>query len=301
VRSIIPIPIAMKLSPLHPLFAAQAEDIDLTEPVSGELIEQIHQAMNQYAVLVFRGQHLTDDQHMTFAQALGTVEAGRATVELTDHRLKHERMNDISNIGSDGKLLAPDSRRRMFNLGNRLWHTDSSFKPTPAKYSLLYAHAVPETGGDTEFADMRAAWDGLDAARQERALGQVARHSLLYSRARLGWHGFDEEEQAKFAPVPQRLVRRHPGSGRLSLYLASHIGAIDDWPVAEAMIFVSDLVEHATQRQYVFRHQWQQDDLVMWDNRCTMHRATAFDDVNQPRDVRRVTLTDSAPTLKQPL
>lgn len=291
----------MKLTPLHPLFAAQADEIDLNRPVTEEQAEQVHQAMNQYAVLVFRGQDLDDDQHMAFALALGDTETSRATVDVSDHRLKHQRMNDISNIGTDGRLLARDSRRRMFNLGNRLWHTDSSFKPTPAKYSLLYAHQVPESGGDTEFADMRAAWDGLDEDMRNRASGLVARHSLLYSRARLGWHGFTEEEKAGFEPVPQRLVRRHPGSGRLSLYLASHIGEIDGWPVAEAMIFISDLVEHATRPEYVYRHKWQQGDLVIWDNRCTMHRATAFDDVHQPRDVRRVTLRDSAPTLDQPL
>lgn len=291
----------MKLTPLHPLFAAQADGLDLRDPLNDERVHDIHQAMNQYAVLVFRGQQLTDEHHVAVGEALGTLEASRATVDLSDHRLSHQQMNDISNIGSDGELLAADSRRRMFNLGNRLWHTDSSFKPTPARYSLLYAHRVPAEGGDTEFADMRAAWDALDSRRQALAMGKVAMHSLLYSRARLGWHDFTEEERQRYDPVPQRLVRRHPESGRLSLYLASHIGGIGDWPVAEAMIFVSDLVEHATQPQFVFRHRWQNGDLVMWDNRCTMHRATAFDDATEPRDVRRVTLQDVAPTLAQPI
>ncbi|MGB7301376.1 MAG: TauD/TfdA family dioxygenase [Burkholderiaceae bacterium] len=291
----------MKLTALHPVFAARIDGINLRHPLSPAMVARIHQGMNDYAVLVFRDQDLTDEHHLAVGQALGEIETSRATVDETDHRLQHNNMNDISNIGSDGKLLAADARRRMFNLGNRLWHTDSSFKPTPAKYSLLYAHHVPAAGGDTEFADMRAAWDALDKPMRQRLDGLVAMHSLLYSRARLGWHDFNEQERAKFKPVPQRLVRRHEGSGRLGLYLASHIGEIQGWPVAEAMIFVSDLVEHATRPGFVFRHQWKKGDLVIWDNRCTMHRATAFDDVNEPRDLRRVTLQDSAPTLAQPI
>jgi alpha-ketoglutarate-dependent 2,4-dichlorophenoxyacetate dioxygenase len=291
----------MQFTALHPLFAARFDGFDLREPMTADRIEQVHQAMNRFAVVLFRGQQLTADQQMAFGEALGPVETSRATVNAEDHRLKHSLMNDISNLASDGSLLARDSARRFFNLGNRLWHTDSSFKSTPAKYSLLYAHDVPEGQGDTEFADMRAAYDALDQSVRDKLTDQVAMHSLLYSRALLGFHDFSDEEQVQFQPVPQRMVRRHPGSGRLGLYLAAHIGDIKGWEVPEAMIFVRELIEHATRREFVFRHQWRNGDLIIWDNRCTMHRATPFDDVNQVRDLRRVTISDYAPTLEQPV
>jgi alpha-ketoglutarate-dependent 2,4-dichlorophenoxyacetate dioxygenase len=187
----------------------------------------------------------------------------------------------------------------MFNLGNRLWHSDSSFKRVPAKYSMLHARSVPPAGGNTEFADMRAAWDALPAAEQDSLREMVAEHSLIFSRAMLGFGEFTPEERLKFAPVPQRLVRRHPGSGRLSLYLSSHIGRIRGLPVPEALALVRDLTEHATQRPFVHAHHWRPRDLVLWDNRCTMHRARPFEDTRYPRDMRRVTLMDSAPTLEQ--
>jgi alpha-ketoglutarate-dependent 2,4-dichlorophenoxyacetate dioxygenase len=209
-------------------------------------------------------------------------------------------MNDISNLDENGEILGADDRRRMFNLGNRLWHTDSSFKSTPAKYSMLHARLIPPEGGETEFADMRAAWDALPASMQARVRDMVCEHSLLFSRAQLGFSGFNDEERRQFAPVKQRLVRRHAGSGRLSLFLSAHIGAIEGWPVPEAMALIRDLIEHATQREFVYRHSWTPLDLVVWDNRCTMHRGRPYDDKRYRRDMRRVTLSDSAPTLQQP-
>ena len=292
---------ALQLTPLHPLFAAEARGIDLRTTPDAALCAAIHRAMDRYAVLVFRGQELDDDQQMAFGEALGPLEAGRATVDVHKHRLKHNRMADISNLGEDGALLAADDRRRMFNLGNQLWHSDSSFKATPAKYSMLHARVVPPAGGDTEFADMRAAWDALDPAMQSGLRDLVTEHSLIYSRGSMGFEEYTPEEKLAFAPVRQRLVRWHPGSGRHSLYLSSHIGQVLGMPRPEAMMLIRNLVEFATQRPFVYAHQWRQWDLVMWDNRTTMHRARPFDDRAHPRDMRRVTLTDVAPTLEQRL
>lgn len=193
-----------------------------------------------------------------------------------------------------------EDRRRLFNLGNRLWHSDSSFKAIPAKCSMLHARVIPPEGGEIEFADMRAAWDALSETTKALIEPLVCDHSLVYSRALLGFDTFTEEERRAFAPVPQRLVRRHPGSGRRSIYLSSHIGSIHGWPRPEALALIRDLTEHATPREFVYRHTWRLHDLVIWDNRCTMHRARAFEDQRFKRDMRRLTLQDSAPTLEQP-
>ncbi len=236
---------------------------------------------------------------MAFARTLGPIEQTRATVDADKQRLKHREMNDISNLDEKGQILSADDRRRMFNLGNQLWHSDSSFKATPAKYSMLHARVVPPEGGETEFADMRAAWDRLPARMQEQLRDLVCEHSLLYSRALLGFTEFTEAERRQFAPVPQRLVRRHAGSGRLSLFLSSHIGRVQGWPAPEALALIRDLMEHATQRELVYRHEWRVHDLIVWDNRCTMHRGRPYDNKRYPRDMRRVTLSDTAPTLEQ--
>jgi alpha-ketoglutarate-dependent 2,4-dichlorophenoxyacetate dioxygenase len=290
----------LTLTPLHPLFMAKVEGVDLRQPLAPAVVAAIEGAMDRHAVLLFPGQDLDDDQQIAFGLNFGPMEEEPAAVDTHKQRLKHARMNDISNLDEHGRLLAADDRRRMFNLGNRLWHTDSSFKATPAKYSMLHARSIPPEGGKTDFADMRAAWDALPAKQQARLRDLVCEHSLIFSRAMLGFSEFTEEERAKFAPVPQRLVRRHPGSGRLSLYLASHIGRVRGWQVPEAMELIRDLMEHATQREFVHRHAWRLHDLVMWDNRCTLHRGRPFADHEYPRDMRRVTIKDDAPTLDQP-
>jgi len=291
----------LRITPLHPHLGARVEGIDLRAPLAAEDRTAIEGAMDRHAVLVFPGQDLDDPQQLIFSAAFGPIETTRATVDVERNRLKHETMVDVSNLDVNGEILSPDDRRRMFNLGNRLWHSDSSFKATPAKYSLLHARSIPPEGGETEFADMRAAWDALPEKMQAQVRELVCLHSLLYSRAVLGFHGFSEAEQQKFAPVPQRLVRRHSGSGRLSLFLSAHIGRIEGWLVPEAMCLIRDLTEHATQREFVYSHEWQVLDLVIWDNRCTMHRGRAYDDKRYRRDMRRVTLADSAPTLAQAL
>ncbi|HTS52898.1 MAG TPA: TauD/TfdA family dioxygenase [Burkholderiales bacterium] len=290
----------LDIRPLHPLFAAEVIDVDLRDVPNATLVTRIDQAMDRYAVVVLRDQRIDDDQQLAFARALGPLEPSPAVVDAHLQRLKHREMVDISNLEIDGSILGPEDRRRMFNLGNRLWHSDSSFKSTPAKYSMLHARMIPPAGGETEFADMRAAWDALPDATKALIEPLVCDHSLIYSRALLGFDAFTEEERRAFAPVPQRLVRRHPGSGRRSIYLSAHIGSIHGWPRPEAMVLIRDLTEHATQREFVYRHTWRAHDLVIWDNRCTMHRARAFDDRQFKRDLRRLTLQDSAPTLDQP-
>lgn len=289
----------LRITPLHPHIGARVEGLDLRRPLTSDEALQVESAMDTHAVLVFPGQDLDDDQQMNFGMNFGPIEQTRATVDVAKQRLAHPLINDISNLDEKGEILAADDRRRMFNLGNRLWHTDSSFKATPSKYSMLHARRIPPEGGETEFADMRAAWDTLPEEMKVKVRDLVCEHSLLYSRTQLGFTSFTEEERLQFAPVPQRLARRHAGSGRMSLFLSSHIGSIRGWPVPEAMALIRDLVEHATQRQFVFQHRWTVQDLVLWDNRCTMHRGRAYDDKAYPRDMRRVTLSDTAPTLEQ--
>ena len=285
---------------LHPLFVAEMRSVDLRNTPDTALCAAIDSAMDRYAVLVLRDQHLDDQQQLAVGRALGTLEDMPAQVGMEKQRLKHRELVDISNLEVDDTLLPADDRRRMFNLGNQLWHSDSSFKSTPAKYSMLHARMIPPCGGETEFADMRAAWDALPAATREMIAPMVCDHSLIYSRALLGFDAFTESERAGFAPVPQRLVRRHPGSGRQSLFLAAHIGTIHGMPRPEAMMLIRNLTEHATRREFVYRHEWRVHDLVIWDNRCTMHRGQTYDDKRYKRDMRRITLTDSAPTLAQP-
>ena len=289
----------LRITPLHQHIGARAEGVDLRRALSADEAAQVEAAMDRHAVLVFPGQDIDDDQQMAFATNFGPLETTRATVDVAKQRLAHPLMNDISNLDENGEILGADDRRRMFNLGNRLWHTDSSFKATPAKYSMLHARSIPPEGGETEFADMRAAWDALPAKMKDRVRDLVCDHSLIYSRALLGFGEFNAEERRQFAPVPQRLVRRHAGSGRRSLYLSAHIGAIHGWPRPEAMALIRDLAEHATEREFVYQHRWSVGDLVVWDNRCTMHRGRPYEDNLYQRDMRRATVSDSAPTLEQ--
>jgi alpha-ketoglutarate-dependent 2,4-dichlorophenoxyacetate dioxygenase len=288
----------MRFMPVQNEFVAEVEDIDLTAPLSAAGATAIHAGMDRYAVLVFREQPLTDAQQIAFTASLGKIELNTANnVTRADQRRLGYEMSDISNLDKDGNLLARDDRRRAFNLGNRLWHSDSSFKAVGSKFSLLSARAVPTTGGNTEFADMRAAYDALDAETKAEVEDLVAEHSLLFSRGQLGFTEFTAEERVKFAAVRHRLVRANPATGRKSLYLSSHIGGIVGWPVPEALAFVRDLVEHATQRQLVHAHVWRQHDLVMWDNRQTMHRARRYQETSEVRDMRRTTLEGDGPTV----
>ena len=284
---------------IHPVFVGEVTGVDIKRPLAREDIAAIEAGMDRYAVLVFRDQAVSDDEQMAFTRNFGAIEnarGGNVTKE-EDKRLA-TGMNDVSNLGKDGKPLSRDSRQRLFNLGNRLWHSDSSFRAVPAKYSLLSARAVNPKGGDTELADMRAAYDALDADSKAEIENLVCEHSLMFSRGSLGFVEFSEEEKQLFKPVRQRLVRTHPVSGRKSLYLSSHAGTILGKPTPEARILLNDLKEHATQPRFVYVHKWTVNDLVMWDNRQTMHRGRRYDE-SQPRDVRRTTVAGDAPTIAQ--
>jgi alpha-ketoglutarate-dependent 2,4-dichlorophenoxyacetate dioxygenase len=284
---------------IGPCFAGEVDGVDLTQPLSREEVAAIEAGMDKYAVLVFHGQNITDDQQIAFSNNFGKIEpaVGSNVTKPEERRLRIE-FADVSNLKKGNELFERDDRRRMFNLGNRLWHSDSSFRATPAKYSLLSGRSIPSSGGNTEFADMRAAYDALDAETKAEVEDLVCEHSLMYSRGLLGFTEFTPEEKVTFTPVRQRLVRTHPVSGRKSLFLASHAGAIVGWPVPEARAFLRDLTEHATAPRFVYVHRWRPFDLVMWDNRQTMHRVRRFDE-SEPRDMRRTTVGGDAPTAAQ--
>jgi len=282
----------------RPFFAGVASGIDITKPLTREQAAEIEKGMDQYAVLVFHDQPFTDETQMAFSRNFGDLEL--ATNNLRDS--KEQRLGahiaDISNLDAANNVLARENRRRLFSLGTRLWHSDCSSKVVPAKYSLLSARIIPSKGGNTEFADMRAAYDALDDDTKAECEGLVCEHSQLFSRAQIGFSDFTEEERRAFAPVKQRLVRRHPSSGRKSLYLASHAGTIVGWPIPEARAFLRDLIEHATQRRFVYSHEWRQFDLVIWDNQATMHRARPFD-AAEKRDMHRTTVAGLQSTMEQ--
>jgi alpha-ketoglutarate-dependent 2,4-dichlorophenoxyacetate dioxygenase len=284
---------------IGPCFAAEVDGIELTKPLSEDDAAAIHTGMDTYAVLVFHDQKLDDEQQLAFTRSLGEIEHAIGTsLRAADEYRLPTTFADVSNLDKDHKVFERDDRRRLFAIGNRLWHSDSSFKVVPAKYSLLHARSVPSKGGNTEFADMRAAYDALDAETKAEIEDLICEHSQIFSRQQLGFTDFTDEERARFKPVRQRLVRTHPVTGRKSLYLASHAGSIVGWPVPEARAFLKDLTEHATQRQFVYAHEWRVGDLVMWDNRRTMHRARPFP-AHEPRDMRRTTLVGDGPTAVQ--
>jgi alpha-ketoglutarate-dependent 2,4-dichlorophenoxyacetate dioxygenase len=291
--------VTAKIRQITPIFAGEVSGIDITQPLSREDVTAIEAGMDRYAVLVFHDQRLTDDAQRAFTRNFGTLEAspGGNITKPHERRLPLD-MQDASNLDRDQKPLARDDRRRMFNLGNRLWHSDSSYRAVPAKYSLLSGRIVVERGGHTEFADMRAAYDALDDATRTEIEDLVCEHSLMFSRGSLGFTELTADERAMFEPVRQRLVRVHPVTGRKSLFLSSHGGTIVGWLVPEARAFLRDLVEHATQKPFVYSHKWRQWDLVIWDNRQTMHRVTRFDET-QVRDMRRTTVAGDAVTVAQ--
>src|SRR5580765_7621396 len=290
---------SLSVRQIHPVFVGEVSGVDISRPLTPDEVTGIEAGMDRYAVLVFHDQKITDEQQMAFSRNFGALEDARGgnITKPEDKRLQ-TGMNDVSNLGRDGQPLPRDSRERAFNLGNMLWHSDSSFRPIPAKYSLLSARVVNPVGGNTEYADMRAAYDALDAATRAEIEDLVCEHSLMYSRGSLGMLDYSDEERAMFRPVRQRLVRTHPVTGRKSLYLSSHAGAIVGRPMAEARILLRDLNEHATQPKFVYVHRWRVGDLVMWDNRQMMHRVRRYDE-GQPRDMRRTTVAGTAATTAQ--
>jgi alpha-ketoglutarate-dependent 2,4-dichlorophenoxyacetate dioxygenase len=285
--------------PVTENFAAEVGDVDLSQPLSAGDLAAIRAAFDRYAVLVFPGQKLSTGQHLDFARHFGPLETTIAT-HRTDARLRVvPEIADVSNLNEDNEVWDKNSRMRMFQLGNRLWHSDSTFKYVPAYASLLYGRSIPPVGGHTEFADMRAAYDALSDETKRRIDGLVCEHSIFTSRAKLGFTDFSAEERAKMPPVPQVTVRTIPQTGRKCLYLASHAGRVIGLPHEEGRVLIDDLMAHATQRQFVYTHRWRENDLVIWDNRQTLHRGTAFDDLRWKRDVQRATVEDVANSCAQ--
>lgn len=280
------------VSPQTPDFFAEVRGVDLTEPLDPAVFAEIEAAFDAYAVLVFPGQSLSDEQQVAFSAHFGPVFTATNYHRPGKERRLRPEMSDISNIGHDGGLLAADDERRLHGRANQLWHTDNTFKHVPARCSLLAAHEIPPSGGNTEFADMRAAYDALpdDCKREIDSL--IAEHSIFYSRERMGFTGFSDGARAELPPVQQVLVRTHPATGRKALYIASHASHIIGWPVEKGRRLIEELLDFATQPQFVYAHRWQTGDLVIWDNRCTMHRARPYEEMTERRVLHRTTVSD---------
>jgi alpha-ketoglutarate-dependent 2,4-dichlorophenoxyacetate dioxygenase len=291
---------SITVKPVTPDFVAEISGLALAQPLTPADRAAIEAAINRYAIVVFHDQGLTDDQQIDFARHFGPIQSSAQKARHTGikHRIAGNDIADISNLDGDGNVLQPDSKRRLDWLANRLWHTDASFRAVPGALSMLYAHVVPDEGGETEFADLRAAYDTLPQKTKEQIEPMIAEHSIWHSRGRLAVTKYTQEELASLPPVPQRVVRTHPGSGRKTLYLAAHASHIFGMPIADGRLLLMDLIEHATQPRFVHSHAWKRGDLVIWDNRCTMHRARPFD-TTKVRDLRRVTTRDVASTLEQ--
>jgi len=288
--------VAITIMPVTPGFAAEIGDVDLTKPVPDEDFAAIRQAFWTYAVLIFPQQDITPEQQLDFAGRFGPIENERTLDPKATPSRFPGAFSDISNLTAEGKIWGETSRQRMYKAGNKLWHTDSSFKYLPSLTSLLHSTTVVPIGGFTEFADERAAYDALPQTMKDRLEGLIAEHWIVHSRRRTGFDEFNEDERKRLPPVPQMLVRTLPETGRKALFLASHAGRIYGIPEAEGRKLIDELIEHCIQRQFVYAHRWRPHELVMWDNRCTMHRGTDYDDMRWIRDMRRVTVSDVANT-----
>ena len=283
---------ALTFRKLHPHFVGEVGPVDLRRVQDPETLAEIRAGMDEYAVLVFHDQPFTDAEHLDFAERLdGVLHTKLGSSALQKNRFGNEALGDISNLDENGEIMKTDNRRRMYGLGNRLWHTDASFQDPPGRYSMLSAKVVPPVDADTEYADMRAAYDALPEEEKIRLEGLRAHHSIAYSRQTLGFE-FSESEQDALKGAIHPLIRTIPRSKRRSLYVASHASRIIDWPVPEGRLLLRDLIEHATQPEFVHRHAWRVGDLVIWDNRATMHRARPFEDTKHRRELRRVTTLD---------
>lgn len=287
------------ICPVTQEFAAEVGDVDLSQPLSAAEQAAVEAAFWKYAVLIFPEQELTPEQHLAFAGRFGPIEGDRVLSQQAARARLDTRFADISNLDPAGGIWDAGSRQRMYKAGNRLWHTDSSFKFRPGLCSLLYACTIAPLGGHTEFADQRAAYDALPDAMKRKLEGLVAEHSIATSRRRSGFTAFSAEEAQRLPPVPQTLVRTIPQSGRKTLYVASHAGRILGIPEDAGRALIDELIAHASQRQFVYTHRWRARDLVMWDNRCTMHRGTDYDDLRWVRDMRRATVSDVANSCEQ--
>ncbi len=282
----------ISVKPLHPHIGAEIAGIDLRQPVPPETFAQVEAALDKHAMLIFPAQPLTDEQQIAFSRLFGPLETSADYAGSKKTRIRHREIEDVSNLDPEGRVMSAGDSRLLFNRGNQLWHTDSSFKHVPARCSLLLAHEIPPAGGETEFADLRAAYEALPEATKRKIDGLVAEHSILHSRTQIGFSEFNKDIQHAFPPVPQLVVRTHPGSGRKSLYLASHASHIIGWPVEDGRKLIEELIAFATEPQFVYQHRWHVGDLVVWDDRCTMHRGHPYDDTKYKRDMHRTTVSD---------
>jgi alpha-ketoglutarate-dependent 2,4-dichlorophenoxyacetate dioxygenase len=297
--------LTVSIRQLTNVFAGEVTGVDCRKPLSPDEVADIHAGMNQHAVLVFRDQKLSDEEQLQFSLQFGEIEKTRGGTPghihfRTDKEARKLGSNiiDFSNVDPSGKPLSTDSRAYLFKLADQLWHSDSSFNAIPASYSLLSGRSVASWGGNTEFADMRSAYDALDDLVKREIEDLICLHSNMYSRGKLGVTEFTNEERVVFRPVRQRLVRNHPISGRKSLFLSAHAGEIEGMPLPEARLLLLDLTEFATREQFVYAHVWRLNDFVMWDNRSTMHRGRRFDP-HEARDIRQTRLAGNGPTVAQ--
>lgn len=283
---------AISIRQVHPTFVGEVSGVDITKPLTRDEVDAIEAGMHEYSVLVFHDQPLTDEQQVEFTRNFGELEVTLAgqLAKPEDRRFQQLELGDISNLDAGENLRARDDSRRMYALANRLWHSDASFRAVGAGYTLLHARVIPSKGGNTEFADMRAAYQALSSEQKAEVDGLVCEHSIVFSREQIGLEVKSDQHSDKLKPVPHKLVLTNEVNGRKSLYLSSHIGSIIGWPVPEARAFIRDLAEHATQRPFVYSHEWRVGDMVMWDNRTVMHRARAFRDLKEKRDLRRTSL-----------
>ncbi len=292
----------MQVNPIQPSFAAAVSGIDLARPTNADVVNEIWRAIDRYSVLVFHDQNLTDQQLKDFSAQFGPLEIGRSAARGGKRRLALPEIGDISNLDIEGNVRELDDRRRLDSLGNRLWHTDASYMPVPVVLGMLHAKALPPPSpfgnGETEFADMRAAYDELSDTMKASIADLIVEHDVFWSRGQIGFTKFEPGEREQYPPSPQRLVRTHPGSKRKTLYLSAHASHVVGWPVADGRLLLLDLNTHATQPQFVYSHKWREGDLVIWDNRCTMHRGRPHDEM-QPRDLRRATTLDVGSTLEE--
>lgn len=283
------------IRPLHPLFAAEIKGADLSRDIDMPTQRAIEQAMDEYAVCVLPEQDLDDDRQIAFARRYGPLENAAAVATqvkpgVVNKRIRHTEIFDVSNLDENGNIMRSDDARWRYRQANELWHTDSSFRQKSASWSMLHARIVPPSGGDTYFADTRAAYDALPEAMKRKLDGLVAEHSIWHSRGQRGGYVPSEQERASRPPAQHPLVRRHPGSGRL--YIASHASHILGWPQDDGKALLDELMAFATAPRFVYAHKWQVGDLVIWDNRCTMHRASQFESDEHVREMRRTTVID---------
>jgi len=283
----------LQLRLLHPRFAAEASGVDLRRPLERETVLAIEQAMDRYAVLVWPEQPFTEDEQVAFARQFGPLDLGLRKARPGQHRFRYDELIDISNVTPQGEVAGRDHAKIVSNLANQLWHSDSSFQQPAARYSMLSAVVLPPSGGDTEFCDLRAAYDALSPESKEEIEKLRSQHYAFHTRLWLGDTSYTEEQLKSMPPVEWPLVRTHPGSGRKLLWVGAHATHIVGWTVGEGRVLLSDLLEHATQREFVYRHRWRVGDLVMWDNRCTLHRGRRFD-LSQRRELRRTTTEETA-------